>query len=90
MDTLFIDTWIEYLLNFNMNEEGMIQKMCWCSGLVEDVSDGIWIKIGTRQQHYKEGEAARVLWDAVPEANSVASKSVKEFKRLWNQNSIGV
>ena len=73
-----------------MNEEGTIQEMRWCSGIVEDVSDGTWIKAGTRRQRYKEGEAARVLWDAVPEANFAASKSVEVFdKRLWNQNSIG-
>ena len=90
MDASFIDTRIEYLSNFDMNEEGTIQEMRWCSGIVEDVSDGTWIKAGTRQQRYKEGEAARVLWDAVPEANFAASKSVEVFdKRLWNQNSIG-
>ena len=38
-------------------------------GTVERVSDGTWLIPGSSTKCYKEGEAAELYWDAVPEAN---------------------
>ena len=49
--------------------------------------DGTWIKAGKRRQFYKEGEAAEVFWDAIPECNMEALRSIEQFhSRLWNKN----
>ena len=60
-DTLKVDesllgSRIEYLLEFELddeNEEGGNKELSWCSGIVERVCDGTWIKSGKRRQGYK-------------------------------------
>ena len=53
---------------------------------MERVCDGTWIKSGKRIQYYKEGEAAEVFWDAIPECNMEASRSIEPFhSRLENE-----
>ena len=55
------------------------------------VSDGTWFFGANAQTNYfKAGEAAEVLWGAVPEVNYLAGKSIAEFKpNLWNKNKFG-
>ena len=54
---------------------------------MERVCDGTWIKAGKSRQCYKEGEAAEVFWDAIPEYNIETSRSIEAFhSRLWNEN----
>lgn len=89
MDESFIGTRIEMLSNFDMDDEGIVKEAIWCSGIVEDVSDGTWIIAHTRRR-YKANEAARVNWDAVPSANFLGGRSVEIFKsNKWNQNDVG-
>ena len=39
---------------------------------------------------FKAGEADEALWDAVPEVNYPAGKSIAEFKpNLWNKDKLG-
>ena len=45
------------------------------------------INPGKRRQCYKEGEAVKVFWDAIPECNMESSRSIKIFNSmLWNKN----
>ena len=54
---------------------------------MEIVCDGTCINSGKRGQCYKEGEAAKVFWDAIPEYNMEASRYIEPFhSRLWNKN----
>ena len=44
-------------------------------------SDGTWlVDANARTNCLKSGEAAELLWDAVPEVNYTAGKSIAEFK----------
>ena len=56
----------------------MNKDLRWCSGIVEIVCDGTWIKPGKKRQCYKEGEAAK-FWDEIPECNLEASRSIDPF-----------
>ena len=61
------------------------------NGKVMIVSYGTWI-VGSnsRTNCFKAGEADEVLWDAVPEVNYPADKSMSEFKpNLWNKDKLG-
>ena len=72
VDESLLGSRIEYLSEFELddeNEEGENKDLRWCSGIVERVCDGTWIKAGKRRQCYKEGEAAEVFWDTIPECN---------------------
>ena len=54
---------------------------------MERVCDGTWINSGKRRQCYKEGKAAEVFWDAIPECNMEASRSIEPFhSMLWNKD----
>ena len=58
VDESFLGSRIEYLSEFeldNENEEGSDKDLSWCSGIVERMCDGTWIKAGKRRQCYKEG-----------------------------------
>ena len=86
-DTLKVDesllgSRIEYLSQFELddeNEERENKNLRWCSVIVERVCDGTWINSGMRRQCYKEGEAAEVFWDAIPECNMDALRSIEPF-----------
>ena len=42
---------------------------------------------GARTKFYKEGEAAEVYWDAVPEANYPQGRTTEKFdQKLWNND----
>ena len=57
----------------------MNKYLHWCSGIVEIVCNGTWIKPGNRRRCYKEVEAAEVFWGAIPECNIEASRSIEPF-----------
>ena len=38
-----------------------MKEIRWCGGVVENISDGTWVKPGKRRQCYKENEAAFVF-----------------------------
>ena len=61
------------------------------NGKVVRVCDGTWIVgVNARTNYFKAGEAAEVLWGAVPEVNYPAGKSIAEFKpNLWNNDKLG-
>ena len=61
------------------------------NGKVRRVSDSnCLVGANARTNCFKEGEAAEVLWDAVPEVNCPAGKSIAEFKpNLWNKDKLG-
>ena len=44
---------------------------------MERMCDGTWINPGNMRQCYKEGESVEVFWDAIPEFNIEASRSVE-------------
>ena len=55
------------------------------------VSDDTWlVGANTQTQCSKAGEAAEVLWNAVPEVKYPAGKSIAEFKpNIWNKDKLG-
>ncbi len=62
----------------------------WCGGVVEEVCDGTWIIPGKRSKCYNEGEAAKVLWDAIPDANLPSGHTIEPFaERKYNKNCDG-
>ena len=73
---------IEYLSEFELDderEEGDNKDLRCCSGILEIVCDGTWIKPVKRRQCYKEGEAAEVFWHAISECNMEALRSIEPF-----------
>ena len=89
VDESLFESRIEYLSEFELddeNEEGENKDLSWCSGIVERVCDGAWIKSKKRRQCYKKGKGAEVFWDAIHECNMEASRSIETFhSRLWNK-----
>ena len=60
-----------------MDTSGKVKYLIWMNGKVTRVSDGTWIVGANAQTNFsKSGEAAEVLWDAVPEVNYPAGKSI--------------
>ena len=51
-----------------MDKEGTVKEQRWCAGEIEAVSDGTWVIADHRSKVWKENEAARVFWDAIPNA----------------------
>ena len=79
-------------MSFDMNEEGTEKENIWIKGEIKEVSNGTWLK-GPRaiKACWKEGEAARVYWDLVPDAGyDKNTTSVERFDpNKWNQNCEG-
>ena len=72
---------ISSLCSIDTNPAGKVKELIWMNGKVMRVSDGTWIVVANaRTNCFKAGEAAEVLWDAVPEVNYPAGKSIAEFK----------
>ena len=73
-----------------MNEEGTIQDVRWCAGVVMAISDGTapnWLKHNAVRACYKENEAALVDRDAVADGNMEAGESIVKLEpRKWNKN----
>ena len=70
-----------------MDTAGKVKELIWINGEVIIVSDVTWlVGANARKNCFKAGEAAEVLWGAVPEVNYPAGKSITEFKpNLWNK-----
>ena len=55
-----------------------------------EVSDGTWLIPGKRTKCYKKNEAAKVLWEAIEEANCPQCKSIEEsFPKKFNKDCEG-
>ena len=93
IDASFIGKRIEYLAEFDINEEGTVKDVRWCAGVVKAISDGTapkWLKQNTVRACYKENEAALIDWDAIAEANMEAGESIVQLEpRKWNKNCVG-
>ena len=90
IDDSFIGTRIEYLSEFDLVGEGNMKELRWCVGVVENISDVKWVKLGKHHQCYKENESAFVFFYAVPEADYSASRSIEPFdEKKWNNNCDG-
>ena len=64
-----------------------MKELRWGGRFAENISDGIWVKPGKCRQYYKKNEAVFVFWDAVPEADYPASRSINPFdKNKWNKS----
>ena len=61
---------IHFMHRWYMDEEEENLELRWCSGVIEEVSDGTWTipSKSKRRKCYTEGEAAKVYWDAIPDA----------------------
>ena len=46
-----------------------MKELRLCGIVVENISDGTWLKPGNHRQCYKEKKASFIFWDAVPEAD---------------------
>ena len=66
---------ISSLCSIDMDTAGKVKELIWMNGNLMRVSDSSWI-VGenARTNCFKAGEAAGVLWDAVPEVNYPAGK----------------
>ena len=89
IDDSFIGTRIEYLSKFDLVGEGNMKELRQCGSIVENISDGAWVKPGKRRQCYKKN-ASFIFWDAVPEAYYPVSRSIEPFyEKKWNNNCDG-
>ena len=82
---------ISSLCSIDMDTATKVKDLIWMNGKVMRVSDGTWL-VGTNAQKncFKSGEAAELLWDAVPEVNYPSGKSIAEFKpNIWNKDKLG-
>ena len=82
---------ISSLCSIDMDTAGKVKELIWINGKVMRVSGGTWlVVVNARTNCFKAGEEAEVLWDAVPEVNYPAGKSIAEFKpNLWNKDKLG-
>ena len=74
---------IEYLSSIDMAKAGSETNVLCMGGAVERVGDITWIMPGTRTKCYKEGEAAEVHLDAVPEANYPPDRTIEKFNQTF-------
>ena len=82
---------ISSLCSIDMDTAGKVKKLISMNGKVTRVSDVTCI-VGANSQtnFFKAGEAAEVLWYAVPEVKYPSGKSITEFKpNLWNKDKLG-
>ena len=81
---------ISSLCSIEMDTAGKVKELIWTNEKALRVSDVTWIVgANARTNCFKAGEAAEVLWDAVPEVNYPAGKSVAEFKpNLCNKDKL--
>ena len=85
------NTWI-HLSYFDIDDVGTEQKLRWCDGVVEAISDGTWLVPGSRRKKDKVGEAASILWDVIPDCKDKGEASSMEVlaQSKRNKNSKGV
>jgi len=93
IDSSFVEKKIEVYTKFDtFGPDGKTvtgHAMRWCSALVKEVSDGTWAKIGKNDKRlktkHKEGEAADVIWDEVPEVGLGKCRQIIELQpSKWN------
>ena len=82
---------ISSLCSIDMDTAGKVKELIWINGKVMRVIDVTWlVGVNARKNCFKADEADEVLWDAVPEVNYLAGKSIAEFKpNLWNKDKLG-
>ncbi len=62
LDELFLGKQIEYLAEFDVDEAGTEREIRWCSGVIQEICDGMWQIQGKRRgQCYKVNKAAKVF-----------------------------
>ena len=88
---LVIGERISSLCSIDRDTACKVKELSCMNGKVMRVSDGKWlVGANARKKCFKSGEAAEVLWGAVPEVNYPASKSIEEFEpNLWNKDKLG-
>ena len=92
VDDSLVGTRIEYLSEFDIEDpdQESTKILEWCGGVVERICDGTWLIPGARTKCYKEGEAAEILWDAIPIADIPPSRSIERLDpKKWSTNVIG-
>ena len=92
VDDSLLGTRIEYLFEFDIDDpdKGSKKILEWCAGVVERTCDGTWLMPGARTKCYKKGEAAEILWDAIPVAGIPPSRSIERLDpKKWSTNVIG-
>ena len=87
---LIVGERISSLCSIDMDTAGKVKELIWMNGKVMRFIEGTWlVGVNSRTNCFKEGEAAEVLWDAVPEVNYPDGKSIAEFKpNLWNNDKL--
>ena len=82
---------ISYYCNVDMDEAGTTKDAIWMNGTVCRVSDGTWLlNERSKTRCHPKGEAAEILFDAVPSINYVAGKEIVGLKpNLWNKDKVG-
>ena len=80
----FIGTRLDVCFEFILDEGGV--ELRWCQGKVIDISDGCNILYpNTRSRCYRQGEAPKILWDAIDGISDIY-ESIQELpKRRWNK-----
>ena len=82
---------ISYYCNVDMDEAGTTQDAIWMNGTVCRVSDGTWLfNERSKTRCHPKGEAAEILFDAVPSINYVERKEIVGLKpNFWNKDKVG-
>ena len=89
VDDILIGKRVEYLSEFDMDDEGTEQEPRWCSGVVERICDGTWVIPGKMRKCWKEGEAVEVFWDVIPDADMPACRDKMALNpNKWNKDDI--
>jgi hypothetical protein len=82
---------ISYYCSVDLDEKGTKKKCMWMNGKIIRVSDGTW-KLTARStiRCHPVGQAAEVLFDAVPTIGYAACKEIVPLKTiLWNKDKEG-
>ena len=82
---------ISVLVSVDLNDADNKKDCIWMNGVVIRVSDGTWLlNKRSRSRCHPVGEAAEISWDAVPQLNYVAGRSIHPLNpKLWNKDKEG-
>lgn len=82
---------ISYYCSVDLDEKGTEKKCMWMNGKIMRVSDGTWkLTARSKIRCHPVGQAAEVLFDAVPAIGYVACKEIVPLKTiLWNKDKEG-
>lgn len=84
-----IGTRIEYLSEFDMDDEGTVKELRWCGGVVKRICDGTRGIPGKQRKRYKKGEPVEIFWDAISEADIPPLTSIVPLNpRNWNKDVV--